>query len=176
MTKLWTSDFISVIHSFQFYLYFQCTSYADINLILPLTITVSPEVDEKRPLQPNSVPNESNQETENDNKMPITDNKNTDAMTTTENNSMETNDQGIRHENDAPMEDESSINSDSLRRTSRRKQKIPGKVAHYPNPENDDDITDDETQTYSIDDNIRGPDYEDKFTKKLSMESSSPVF
>lgn len=137
---------------------------------------MSPEVDEKRPLQPNSVPNESNQETENDNKMPITDNKNTDAMTTTENNSMETNDQGIQHENDAPMEDESSINSDSLRRTSRRKQKIPGKVAHYPNPENDDDITDDETQTYSIDDNIRGPDYEDKFTKKLSMESSSPVF
>ena len=136
-------------------------------------------MDEKRPLQPNSVSNKSNQETGNNKtaqEIPVTDNKNTDAMTTTENNSMETNDQGIAHENDAPMEDESSINSESLRRTSRRKQKIPGKVAHYPNPENDDDITDDETQTYSIDDNIRGPDYEDKFAKKLSMESSSPVF
>lgn len=142
------------------------------------------EVDEKRPLQPNSVSNESNQETENDNKtaqekgskMPIRDNKNTDAMTSTENNSMETNDQAIPHENDAPMEDKSSVNSESFPRTSRRKQKTPAKVSHYPSPENDDDITDDETQPYSIDDNIRGPDYEDKFAKKLAMESSSPVF
>ena len=138
------------------------------------------DVDEKRPLQPNSVSNESNQETQNDNKtaqeMPIMDNKNTDAITTTENNSMETNDQGIPHANDAQMEDKSFINSESVRRSSRRKQKTPGKVAYHPNPENDDDITDDETQTYSIDDNFKGPDYEDKFAKKLSMESSSPVF
>ena len=141
-------------------------------------------MDEKRPLQPNSVSNESNQETENNNKtaqengpkMRITDNKNTDAATSTENNSMETNDQGVPHENDAPMEDKSSVNSESFPRSSRRKQKTPGKVSQCPNPENDSDITDDETQTYSIDDNIRGPDYEEKFAKKLAMESSSPVF
>ena len=142
------------------------------------------EVDEKRPLQPNSVSNESNQETENENKtakengseVPVKDNKNTDGMASTENNSMETNDQGIPNENDASMEDKSSIDSQSFPRTSRRKQKTPAKVAHYPNPENDDDVTDDETQTYSIDDNIRGPDYEEKFAKSLAMESSSPVF
>ena len=141
-------------------------------------------MDEKRPLQPNSVSNESNQETGNDNKTaqenrsekPITDNKNTHAMTSTGNNSMETNDQAIPHEHDAPMEDKSSNNSESFPRTSRRKQKTPAKVPHCPNPENDDDITDDETQTYSIDDNIRGSDYEDKFAENLAMETSSPVF
>ena len=152
--------------------------------MLPFTITVPCEVDEKRPLQPNSVSNESNQETENDNKtaqenrseMPITDHNNTHSTTSTENNSMETNDQAIPQENDASMEDKSSINSESFPRTSRRKQKTPAKVTHCSNPENDDDITDDETQTYSIDDNIRGPDYEDKFAEKLAMETSSPVF
>lgn len=152
--------------------------------MLPFTVTVPFEVDEKRPLQPNSVSNESNQETENDFKpvkengseMPIKDNKDTDAMTSTENDSMETNEKGIPNEKDAPMEDKSSINSDSLPRTSRRKQKTPAKVTHYPKPENDDDITDDETQTYSIDDMIRGPDYEEKFAKSLPIESSSPVF
>lgn len=152
--------------------------------MLPFTITVPCEVDEKRPLQPNSVSNESNQETENDNKtakengpeVSVKDNKTSDEVASTGNNSMETNDHGIPNEKDAPMEDKSSINSESFPRTSRRKQKIPAKVAHYPNPESDDDITDDETQTYSIDDNIRGPDYEEKLATSLTMETSSPVF
>lgn len=140
-------------------------------------------MDEKRPLQPNSVSNEANQETEKDCKtvnqseseMPVKVNKNADATVSTDNNSMETNDQDIPKEKDASMEEKPSINS---LRTSRRKQKTPAKVAHYTNLEKDDDITDDETQTYSIDDNIRGngPDYEEKFSKSLAMESSSPVF
>ncbi|KAL9983923.1 hypothetical protein ACROYT_G006169 [Oculina patagonica] len=144
------------------------------------------EVDEKRPLQPNSVTNEASHETEEDCKtvnqsgseMPVKVNTNTDATVFTDNNQMETNDQDIpvKENEDVSMEGKPSTN---LLRTSRRKQKTPAKVAHYIKTENDDDITDDETQTYSIDDNItreNGPDYEDKFSKSLAMETSSPVF
>lgn len=147
-------------------------------------VAVQCEVDEKRPLQPNSVSNESDHETQKDCKTfnqqgsetSIKVNKNTDAVESTDNNAMETNDQDIPKEKEGGSMDETPA-SNSLR-TSRRKQKTPAKVTHYPNQENDDDITDDETQTYSIDDNIRasGPDYEEKFSKSLAMESSSPVF
>lgn len=160
-------------------------SQVDVNLVLRCFVTVQCEVDEKRPLQPNSVANESDYETQKDCKtfnqqgseVPVRVNKNTDAVEPTDNNSMETNDQDINKEKEGGLMEETP-SSNSLR-TSRRKQKTLAKVERYPNRENDDDdITDDETQTYSIDDNIRarGPDYEEKFSKSLAMESSSPVF
>ena len=148
--------------------------------MLPCVVTVPCEVDEKRPLQPNSVSNETSHETQKDcetfnqpqSEMSDKVNENTDATLSSDNNSMETNGQSIPKEKEgALMEEKPSGNS---LRTSRRKQKTPAKVAHYPTIENDDDITDDETQTYSIDGN--GPDYEENFSKSLAMETSSPVF
>ncbi|KAJ7392499.1 hypothetical protein OS493_012168 [Desmophyllum pertusum] len=142
------------------------------------------EVNEKRPLQPNSVSNQSNQETEKDSKtvdeqrseMPVEDNKNNDGTASPDNNPVETNDHGVTHEKEDALEEKPRIDSTHL--TRRRKQKTPAKVAHYANLDNDDDITDDETQTYSTDENIQGngAGYEERISHSLAMESSSPVF
>ena len=155
------------------------------NLVLSFIITAPCEVDEKRPLQPNSVSNQSNQETEDDNRtvnkhgseMPVDNNKTKGSAAATDNKSMETNGQGISVEKKgASMEETPTVDCTSLNR--RRKQKTPVRVVHYANPDNDDDITDDETQPYSIEDKItgNGPDYEEKLSQSLAMESSSPVF
>ena len=89
---------------------------------------------------------------------------------------METNNQSLLNKN---VNDEMKETQTDSRNLSRRKQKTPAKVISYASADDDDDITDDETQTYSLDDlNVKenGPGYEETFSKNLAMESSSPVF
>lgn len=142
------------------------------------------EVEERRPLQPNSLSSQSNQDTENDHKtineqgptIPDEDNRKQHS-TSADNNSMEINDQHIPMKKEhSRMEEKPLCGSENL--TRKRKQRAPSKVVSRPTLDDDDDITDDETQTYSIDDNVKGNvlGYEEKFSQNLTMESSSPVF
>ena len=90
---------------------------------------------------------------------------------------MEINDQHIPMKKEySRMEEKPPRGSENL--TRKRKQRAPSKVVSHPTLDDDDDITDDETQTYSIDDNVKGNmvGYEEKFSQNLTMESSSPVF
>lgn len=148
----------------------------------------SNEVDEKRPLQPNSLLSESKQEKEeakitfetHGSDLPGDDNNTKGSVVTSDNELGEKNDQGISEEStDAASEEAPKADSPSLNR--RRKQKTPARVVvRYVKPvvANDDDVTDDETQPYSIEDKITGSgqDYEEKLSQNLAMETSSPVF
>ena len=149
-----------------------------------IVIEQSCDVDDKRPLQPNSVSSDSNQDERNDLKsvdkhgseIPVEDNRTKDA-TSTNSNSIEIIDhRHPKEKENAQMEEKPNAESENLNR--RRKQKIPARVVAYAVAVDDDDIADDETQTYSVDDNIKGSGttYEEKFSQNLSMESSSPVF
>lgn len=143
------------------------------------------EVEEKRPSHPNSASSQSNQDAENDYKSALNEQGSEKSVedirksdeTCTDNNSMEINNQRLPNGKDnSQMDEEPDAESGNLSR--RRKQKTPAKVVSYVAEESDDDITDDETQTYSIDSNIEGngPGYEETFSQNLTMESSSPVF
>lgn len=146
------------------------------------------EVDEKRPLQPISLLSESNQEKEeaertfetHGSNLPGDDNKSIASVAASDSELGEKNDQGISEENtDATAEGSPNVNSPSFNR--RRKQRTPARVVvRYVQPvvADDDDVTDDETQPYSIEDKITGsgPDYEEKLSQNLAMETSSPVF
>ena len=142
------------------------------------------EVDERRPLQPNSLSSQSNQDTEQDYKnvneqvpkIPVEDNRKQHSMSA-DNTSMEINNRHIPVEEQHSRIDEKPLaGSQNLSR--KRKQKRPAKVISHPTLEDDDDITDDETQIYSLDDNVKGNGmgYEETFSQNLTMESSSPVF
>lgn len=90
------------------------------------------------------------------------------------------NDQGVWNEKEKSSESKNNLpKAENSNR--RRKQKTPAKVASYRDVKNDDDdsdITDDETQTYSMDDSIKGNGlgYEETFSQNLAMETSSPIF
>ena len=127
---------------------------------------------------------QSNQDTENDYKtvneqrptIPDEDNRKQHS-TSEDNNSMEINNQHIPMKKEhSRMEEKPLHGSENL--TRKRKQRAPAKVVSRPTSDDDDDITDDETQTYSIDDNVKGTavGYEETFSQNLTMESSSPVF
>ena len=145
-------------------------------------------MDEKRPLQPISLLSESNQEKEeaertfetHGSNLPGEDNKSIASVAASDSELGEKNDQGISEENtDATAEGSPNLNSPSFNR--RRKQRTPARVVvRYVQPvvADDDDVTDDETQPYSTDDKITGsgPDYEEKLSQNLAMETSSPVF
>lgn len=112
--------------------------------------------------------------------MPGDDNKSIAFVPASDSELGEKNDQGISEENtDATAEGSPNLNSPSFNR--RRKQRTPARVVvRYVQPvvADDDDVTDDETQPYSIEDKITGsgPDYEEKLSQNLAMETSSPVF
>lgn len=139
------------------------------------------EVDNRKPVQPHPVPTQSNQDIENDFKtvskgrsgISAESNRKEDLISFDDNDIMETNNQS-----DIPDEKSNVQINIETRNLSRRKQKTPARVVSLATPDADDDITDDETQTYSLDDNVKGsgPNYEETFSKNLTMESSSPVF
>lgn len=138
------------------------------------------EVDETRPVQPNSGKSHSNQDTENDSKtvnkqgskIPFEGKRK--EVSFSADDFMEISDHCLQNNKENSQMDGKPL-SESILANRKRKQKITVKVVSLAD---DDDITDDETQTYSIDDNIQGNGhgYEETFSQKLAMESSSPVF
>lgn len=139
------------------------------------------EVDNRKPVQPHPVATQSNQDIENDFKtvskggsgISAERNRKEDLISFDDNDIMETNIQS-----DIPDEKTNVQINIETRSLSRRKQKTPARVASLATADADDDITDDETQTYSFDDNVKGngPNYEETFSENLPMKSSSPVF
>ena len=132
-------------------------------LVFPCFVTEPCEVDEKRPLQPNSASTQSKQDFENEHETvnkqeseisPVN-NKTEDLITFNDNDTIETNNQSLPNEKVNAQVKETPLNE--TRNLSRRKQKTPAKLVSYASADDDDDITDDETQTYSLDDhNIKG--------------------
>ena len=138
------------------------------------------EVDKTRPVQPNSGKSQSNQDTENDSttvnkqgsKIPCEGKRK--EFSTSADDLMEISDQCLQNSKENSQMD-GKLLAESEKSNRKRKQKITVKVVSLAD---DDDITDDETQTYSIDENFQGNGhgYEETFSQKLAMESSSPVF
>ena len=146
------------------------------------------EVVEERPAHPKFASCDSNQDTEKDlidlsdhgAGINIEDDKIDQQQHFSTNNMEGRNDQGVWNDKEKSFESKNNIpKAENSNR--RRKQKTPSKVASYQDVKNEDDdsdITDDETQTYSMDDSIRGNGlgYEEMFSQNLAMETSSPIF
>lgn len=146
------------------------------------------EVVEERPPHPKFASCDSNQDTEKDlidlsdhgAGINIEDDKIDQQQHFSTNNMEGRNDQDVWNDKEKSFESKNNIpKAENSNR--RRKQKTPSKVASYQDVKNEDDdsdITDDETQTYSMDDSIRGNGlgYEETFSQNLAMETSSPIF